>query len=131
MESILTRLFLAGSIFAVGLGGATTATIIGVANATYKFLIRSDYQISDQARENSELAEKVLREAEATRKAAEVIYAERELLPEPLDDQDEQTDERQTRERPEDRRTWAQSEKPIPSEQLDSFLDRPEPVLPY
>ena len=131
MESILTRLFLAGSIFAVGLGGATTATIIGVANATYKFLIRRDYQISDQARENSELAEKVLREAEATRKAAEVIYAERELLPEPLDDQDEQTDERQTRERPEDRRTWAQSEKPIPSEQLDSFLDRPEPVLPY
>lgn len=131
MESILTRLFLAGSIFAVGLGGATTATIIGVANATYKFLIRSDYQISDQARENSELAEKVLREAEATRKAAEVIYAERELLPEPLGDQDEQTDERQTRERPEDRRTWAQSEKPIPSEQLDSFLDRPEPVLPY
>ena len=79
MESILTRLFLAGSIFAVGLGGATTATIIGVANATYKFLIRSDYQISDQARENRELAEKVLREAEATRKAAEVIYAEREL----------------------------------------------------
>lgn len=131
MESILTRLFLAGSIFAVGLGGATTATIIGVANATYKFLIRSDYQISDQARENSELAEKVLREAEATRKAAEVIYAERELLPEPLDDQDGQTEERQTRERPEDRRTWAQSEKPIPSEQLDSFLDRPEPVLPY
>lgn len=131
MESILTRLFLAGSIFAVGLGGATTATIIGVANATYKYLIRSDYQISDQARENSELAEKVLREAEATRKAAEVIYAERELLPEPLGDQDEQTDERQTRERPEDRRTWAQSEKPIPSEQLDSFLDRPEPVLPY
>ena len=131
MESILTRLFLVGSIFAVGLGGATTATIIGVANATYKFLIRSDYQISDQARENSELVEKVLREAEATRKAAEVIYAERELLPEPLDDQDEQTDERQTRERPEDRRTWAQSEKPIPSEQLDSFLDRPEPVLPY
>ena len=131
MESILTRLFLAGSIFAVGLGGATTATIIGVANATYKYLIRSDYQISDQARENSELAEKVLREAEATRKAAEVIYAERELLPEPLDDQDEQTDERQTRERPEDRRTWAQSEKPIPSEQLDSFLDRPEAVLPY
>lgn len=131
MESILTRLFLAGSIFAVGLGGATTATIIGVANATYKFLIRSDYQISDQARENRELAEKVLREAEATRKAAEVIYAERELLPEPLGDQDEQTDERQTRERPEDRRTWAQSEKPIPSEQLDSFLDRPEPVLPY
>lgn len=131
MESILTRLFLAGSIFAVGLGGATTATIIGVANATYKFLIRSDYQISDQARENRELAEKVLREAEATRKAAEVIYAERELLPEPLGDQDDQTDERQTRERPEDRRTWAQSEKPIPSEQLDSFLDRPEPVLPY
>ena len=131
MESILTRLFLAGSIFAVGLGGATTATIIGVANATYKFLIRSDYQISDQARENRDLAEKVLREAEATRKAAEVIYAERELLPEPLGDQDEQTDERQTRERPEDRRTWAQSEKPIPSEQLDSFLDRPEPVLPY
>jgi hypothetical protein len=131
MESILTRLFLAGSIFAVGLGGATTATIIGVANATYKFLIRSDYQISDQARENSELAEKVLREAEATRKAAEVIYAERELLPEPLDDQDGQTEERQTRERPEDRRTWAQSEKPIPSEQLDSFLDRPEPVIPY
>lgn len=131
MDSILSRLFLAGSIFAVGLGGATTATIIGVANATYKYLIRSDYQISDQARENRELAEKVLREAEATRKAAEVIYAERELLPEPLGDKDEQTDERQTRERPEDRRTWANADAPIPQEQLDSFLDRPEPVIPY
>lgn len=127
MESILTRLFLAGSIFAVGLGGATTATIIGVANATYKFLMRSDSYLQVQAQQNSEIAERLLDEAEATRKAAEAVNGERKLD----GDQDEQTDERQTRERPEDRRTWAQSEKPIPSEQLDSFLDRPEPVLPY
>lgn len=127
MESILTRLFLAGSIFAVGLGGATTATIIGVANATYKYLMRSDSYLQVQAQQNSEIAERLLDEAEATRKAAEAVNGERKLD----GDQDEQTDERQTRERPEDRRTWAQSEKPIPSEQLDSFLDRPEPVLPY
>ena len=35
------------------------------------------------------------------------------------------------RERPEDRRTWANDETPIPQERLDAFLDRPEPVLPY
>lgn len=127
MESILTRLFLAGSIFAVGLGGATAATIIGVANATYKYLMRSDSYLQVQAQQNSEIAERLLDEAEATRKAAEAVHGERKLD----GDQDEQTDERQTRERPEDRRTWANAEKPIPSEQLDSFLDRPEPVLPY
>ena len=127
MDSILTRLFLAGSIFAVGLGGATTATIIGVANATYKYLMRDDSYLQVQAQQNSEIAERLLDEAEATRKAAEAVNGKREDNA----DQDEQTDERQTRERPEDRRTWAQSEKPIPSEQLDSFLDRPEPVLPY
>ena len=127
MESILTRLFLAGSIFAVGLGGATTATIIGVANATYKYLMRTDSYLQVQAQQNSEIAERLLDEAEATRKAAEAVNGKSEDDA----DQDEQTDERQTRERPEDRRTWAQSEKPIPSEQLDSFLDRPEVVLPY
>ena len=127
MESILTRLFLAGSIFAVGLGGATTATIIGVANATYKYLMRDDSYLQVQAQQNSEIAERLLDEAEATRKAAEAVNGKREDDA----DQDEQTDERQTRERPEDRRTWAQSEKPIPSEQLDSFLDRPEAILPY
>ena len=127
MESILTRLFLAGSIFAVGLGGATTATIIGVANATYKYLMRDDSYLQVQAQQNSEIAERLLDEAEATRKAAEAVNGKREDDA----DHDEQTDERQTRERPEDRRTWAQSEKPIPSEQLDSFLDRPEAVLPY
>lgn len=35
------------------------------------------------------------------------------------------------RERPEDRRTWANAETPIPNERLDAFLDKPEPVLPY
>ena len=127
MDSILSRLFLAGAIFAVGLGGATTATIIGVANATYKYLMRDDSYLQVQAQQNSEIAERLLDEAEATRKAAEAVNGKSE----DDGDQDEQTDERQTQERPEDRRTWAQSETPIPNEQLDSFLDRPEPVLPY
>ena len=36
------------------------------------------------------------------------------------------------RERPEDRRTWANDETPIPTGRLDAFLDnKPEPVLPY
>lgn len=35
------------------------------------------------------------------------------------------------RERPEDRRTWAADETPIPQGRLDAFLDKPEPVLPY
>ena len=35
------------------------------------------------------------------------------------------------RERPEDRRTWANAETPIPQERLDAFLDKPEPVIPY
>ena len=127
MESILTRLFLAGSIFAVGLGGATTATIIGVANATYKYLMRDDSYLQVQAQQNSEIAERLLDEAEATRKAAEAVNGKSEDDA----DQDEQTDERQTRERPEDRRTWANADAPIPTEQLDSFLDRPKPILPY
>lgn len=125
MDSILTRLFLAGSIFAVGLGGATTATIIGVANATYKYLMRGDSYLQVQAQQNSEIAERLLNEAEATRKAAEAVHGERD------GDQDEQTDERQTQERPEDRRTWANSDTPIPNEQLDSFLDRPPLAIPY
>lgn len=127
MDSILTRLFLAGSIFAVGLGGATTATIIGVANATYKYLMRDDSYLQVQAQQNSEIAERLLDEAEATRKAAEAVNGKSE----DVGDQDEQTDERQTQERPEDRRTWANADAPIPQEQLDSFLDRPEAVLPY
>ena len=35
------------------------------------------------------------------------------------------------RERPEDLRTWANAETPIPQGRLDAFLDKPEPVLPY
>lgn len=127
MDSILSRLFLAGAIFAVGLGGATTATIIGVANATYKYLMRDDSYLQVQAQQNSEIAERLLDEAEATRKAAEAVNGKSEND----GDQDEQTDERQTRERPEDRRTWARSETPIPNEQLDSFLDRPPLAIPY
>lgn len=127
MDSILSRLFLAGAIFAVGLGGATTATIIGVANATYKYLMRDDSYLQVQAQQNSEIAERLLDEAEATRKAAEAVNGKSE----DDGDQDEQTDERQTQERPEDRRTWANADTPIPQEQLDSFLDRPEAILPY
>lgn len=128
MDSILSRLFLAGAIFAVGLGGATTLTIIGVANATYKYLMRDDSYLQVQAQQNSEIAERLLDEAEATRKAAEAVNGKSEDDA----DQDEQTDERQTQERPEDRRTWARSETPIPNEQLDSFLDDVPPLaIPY
>ena len=89
--------------------------------------MRTDSYLQVQAQQNSEIAERLLDEAEATRKAAEAVHGERKLD----GDQDEQTDERQTRERPEDRRTWANADTPIPQEQLDSFLDRPEVVLPY
>lgn len=60
-------------------------------------------------------------------------YTEMEMLlrsvPERVQGREQEPE--QERERPEDRRTWANAETPIPQERLDAFLDNPKPVIPY
>ena len=58
-------------------------------------------------------------------------YTELEMLMRAAQEREPEQEPERERERPEDRRTWANAETPIPNERLDSFLDKPEPVIPY
>ena len=58
-------------------------------------------------------------------------YTELEMLMRAAKEREPEPAAEPERERPEDRRTWANAETPIPQGRLDAFLDKPEPVLPY
>lgn len=58
-------------------------------------------------------------------------YSELEMLMRAAAERNPEPTAEPERERPEDRRTWANAETPIPQERLDAFLDKPEPVIPY
>ena len=59
-------------------------------------------------------------------------YTEMEMLLRSVPERVQEREQEPERERPEDRRTWANDETPIPQGRLDAFLDnKPEPVLPY
>lgn len=58
-------------------------------------------------------------------------YTELEMLMRAAKEREPEPAAEPKRERPEDRRTWANAETPIPNERLDAFLDKPEPVIPY
>lgn len=58
-------------------------------------------------------------------------YTELEMLMRAAAEREPEPSAEPERKRPEDRRTWANAETPIPQERLDAFLDNPKPVIPY
>ena len=118
------KAFFAAIAYTAALGAFTVAILIGAGSIAFRFVEARAAFMKAEAQANREFTERLIQDLNLRSYEPERTGdAERYLLPEP---------EAETkRERPEDRRTWANAETPIPQERLDAFLDKPEPVIPY